>query len=200
TEEAFRAVKARLKPNGVLVIYNYFREQWLVDRLANTAARVFGDDPRVHIHQEHGYLGVMLAGPGLARVPNWPDPPDRVAAYNHPDVVSPGRPLVRDTSIQPATDDWPFLYMREPHLPSHYGWALLGVLAVSVVTVLGTLMGVAASRGSVIAPSSFAQFFLLGAGFMMLETKGITQFALIWGSTWVVASLTIAAVLSMAVL
>ncbi len=200
TEEAFRAVQARLKPGGVLVIYNYFREQWLVDRLANTAARVFGEEPRVHIHQEHGYLGVMLAGPGLARVPVWPAPPDRVAAYNHPDVVSPGRALTRDPAIQPATDNWPFLYMREPHLPSHYAWALLGVLAVSVVTVVGTLAGVAATRGGVLPVRSFLQFFLLGAGFMMLETKGITQFALIWGSTWVVASFTIAAVLSMAVL
>ena len=200
TEEAFRAVKARLKPDGVLVIYNYFREQWLVDRLANTAARVFGEDPRVHIPEEHGYLGVMLAGPGISRVPDWPAPPDRVAAYNHPDVVSPGRAHVRDESIAPATDDWPFLYMRGPHLPSHYAWALLGVLVVSAVTVTATLIGVGARQGGTLLFGRFMLFFLLGAGFMMLETKGITQFALIWGSTWVVASFTIAAVLSMAVL
>ncbi len=43
TEESFRAVRERLKPNGVLVIYNYFRERWLVDRLANTAARGLRD-------------------------------------------------------------------------------------------------------------------------------------------------------------
>src|SRR5258708_28494924 len=42
------------------------------------------------------------------------------------------------------------------------------------------------------------QFFLLGAGFMLLETKVIIQFALLWGSTWVVASLAIASVLGMA--
>jgi hypothetical protein len=41
-------------------------------------------------------------------------------------------------------------------------------------------------------------FFLLGAGFMLLETKSIIQFALLWGSTWVVASLAIASVLVMA--
>jgi hypothetical protein len=44
------------------------------------------------------------------------------------------------------------------------------------------------------------EFFFLGAGFMLLETKSIIQFALLWGSTWVVASLTIAAVLVMALL
>jgi len=41
-------------------------------------------------------------------------------------------------------------------------------------------------------------FFLLGAGFMLLETRAITQFALLWGSTWVVASVAIASVLVMA--
>ncbi len=199
TEEAFRAVQARLKPGGVLVIYNYFRERWLVDRLANTAARVFGE-PRVHTHEEHGHLGVMVAGPGLSRVADWPAPPDRVAAFNHPEVVSPGRLLDRDPAVEPATDDWPFLYMRTPHLPAHYGWALLGVLVVSAVTIAGTLAGVGAAAGGLPSLGRFLLFFLLGAGFMILETKGITQFALIWGSTWVVASFTIGAVLLMAVL
>jgi hypothetical protein len=44
------------------------------------------------------------------------------------------------------------------------------------------------------------QFFLLGSGFMLLETKSIIQFALLWGSTWVVASLAIASVLGMALI
>jgi hypothetical protein len=44
------------------------------------------------------------------------------------------------------------------------------------------------------------EMFLLGAAFMLLETKSIIQFALLWGSTWFVASLVIAAVLTMAML
>src|SRR5574339_564048 len=50
TEESFRAVRDRLAPDGVLVIYNYFREPWLVDRLANMAARAFGSEPAVFVH------------------------------------------------------------------------------------------------------------------------------------------------------
>jgi hypothetical protein len=200
TEEAFRAARQRLKPNGVLVVYNYFREKWLVDRLANSARNVFGEEPKVHIHKEHGYLGVMIAGPGVRTVSAWPSPPEKVAAYNHPDVVSPGIPLDRDASIRPATDDWPFLYMKEPHLPTHYAWALLGVLLVSVAAIGGTLMAVGRSTGGPIRLGPLVPFFVLGAGFMILETKAITQFALIWGSTWVVASSTIASVLVMAAL
>lgn len=192
TEESFRAVKDRLKPGGVLVIYNYFRERWLVDRLANTAAKAFGTEPRVHTHKEHSYLGVLMVGPGLDRLGAGPPVPDRVEAYNHPDVVSPGVPLARDASVRPATDDWPFLYMRDRELPSHYLWALALVLVVSAVAVRGALWGTKAT---------FAwHFFFLGAGFMLLETKSIIQFALLWGSTWVVASLAILSVLTMAMI
>src|SRR3954471_1104535 len=45
TEESFRAVREHLKPNGAAALYNYFREKWLVDRLANTLAAAFGQDP-----------------------------------------------------------------------------------------------------------------------------------------------------------
>ncbi len=54
TEESFRAVRDRLAPDGLLVVYNYFREQWLVDRLANIAANAFGQEPRVHVHEARG--------------------------------------------------------------------------------------------------------------------------------------------------
>jgi spermidine synthase len=45
TEESFRAVRDRLSPNGLLIVYNYFREPWLVDRLANIAAAAFNAEP-----------------------------------------------------------------------------------------------------------------------------------------------------------
>jgi hypothetical protein len=200
TEESFRAVRDRLTPNGVLVVYNYFRERWLVDRLANTAADAFQMEPRVHVHQEHAYLGVMMIGPGLSRVTNWPPIPDRVEAYNHPDVVSPGRLLQRDARVVPATDNWPFLYMQYPHIPRHYIAALALVLVLSVLAVFlalrfGGSSGPASGGGVAAFPW---HFFFLGVGFMLLQTKSIIQFALLWGSTWVVASLTIASVLTMA--
>ena len=40
--------------------------------------------------------------------------------------------------------------------------------------------------------------FFLGAGFMLVETKAITELALAWGSTWFVVGLTIAGILIMA--
>lgn len=194
TEESFRGVKDHLTDDGVLVIYNYFRERWLVDRLANTAAAAFGEDPYVHVHEARAYLGILMAGPRLRQLPGPPVVPERVTAFGQSHAPSPAKGLTREPSVEPATDDWPFLYMRDRHLPGHYAAVIAMILAFSAIAVFATLR---AQSGS--SPWAWSwQFFLLGAGFMLLETKAIIQFALLWGSTWVVASLAIASVLTMA--
>src|SRR6266699_1029713 len=43
TQESFDAVRDHLKPGGVMALYNYFREKWLVDRLAKSLTTAFGD-------------------------------------------------------------------------------------------------------------------------------------------------------------
>jgi spermine/spermidine synthase len=201
TEESFRAVRDRLKPHGLMVLYNYFREKWLVDRLANTVAQVFEQEPRVHVHQERAYLAVLLAGPRLSGAISIPPPPAQVMAYGQAHDASPPQPLQRDASIIPATDDWPFLYMRAPELPRHYLAALGIVLAVSAIAVFAVSHPYAVSgfsRTSDAGLSRTLHFFFLGTGFMLLETKSIVQFALLWGATWSSASLAIASVLVMA--
>ena len=47
TEQAFRDLKDHLRPGGMLVVYNYYRQGWVVGRLAKLADRVFGDEPIV---------------------------------------------------------------------------------------------------------------------------------------------------------
>jgi len=195
TEESFAAVRDRLTPRGAVAIYNYFREKWLVDRLANTIAAVFGAPPRAHVHEDRAYLAVMLAGPRLRGLTAAPAPPDHFFAYGQPQAPSPARELVRDERVVPATDDWPFLYMRAPGLPRHYAAALAAILLVSVLAIAAVLRLEAPTSG---AGAFWWHFFFLGAGFMLLETKSIVQFALLWGSTWTSASLAIASVLAMA--
>ena len=197
TVESFSAVRDRLKPDGVLVVYNYFREPWLVDRLANTAAAAFGAEPRVHVHEARAFLGVLMAGPRLAQLTA---PPHRARAGHRVRAVAraePGAPAPA-RSVNRAGD-------RRLAVPLHAAIAICRgttrstsaiVLVVSTVAVLATLWGLGARRGG--SPRWSWQFFLLGAGFMLLETKSIIQFALLWGSTWVVASMAIASVLTMA--
>jgi spermidine synthase len=190
TEESFRAVRDVLKPNGLLCLYNYFREKWLVDRLASLASSAFGEEPRVQVHERRSWLAVMLAGPRLRGRTDFPPIPDRVLAYGHARETSPGRLLQRDASVPPTSDDWPFLYMRSRHLPAHYLVVLAFVLAISGASILGALRR---------APGRWSwECFFLGAGFLLLETKSIVQFGLLWGSTWAVASAVIASILVLA--
>ena len=44
------------------------------------------------------------------------------------------------------------------------------------------------------------QMFFLGAGFMLLETKGVVHMALLFGSTWIVNSFVFFAILAMVLL
>ena len=132
TEESFRAVRDRLTPDGLLVVYNYFREPWLVDRLANIAATAFGEEPRVHVHEARAYLGVMMAGPRLATLTRRPGDSRSRHGVRPVACAEPGAHARRDVGVEPATDDWPFLYLRDRHIPRHYLAALALILIVSV--------------------------------------------------------------------
>ena len=45
TEQAVQSARAHLAPGGAFAMYNYYREHWLVDRLAGTLDTVFGHPP-----------------------------------------------------------------------------------------------------------------------------------------------------------
>jgi SAM-dependent methyltransferase len=47
TQEAFADVKRLLKPDGIFVMYNNFRQGWIVERIAAMAERTFGCPPIV---------------------------------------------------------------------------------------------------------------------------------------------------------
>jgi hypothetical protein len=96
-----------------------------------------------------------------------------------------------ESTVDLATDDWPFFYMPRRAIPLGYGALIAVLLAVSFVTSGWVLQ----SPGRLV-PS--LPCFFLGAGFMLVETRAITELGLLYGSTWQVVSVTIVAVLVMA--
>jgi hypothetical protein len=103
--------------------------------------------------------------------------------------VLPDATIERVAGVAPATDDWPFLYLHGPswhEIPRSY-LTMLGILAV--ISAVWILAGAGRSTG--ISP----HFFFLGGAFLLIETKGITELALIFGTTWIVSSVVIAAIL-----
>jgi hypothetical protein len=96
-------------------------------------------------------------------------------------------------ALQLPTDDWPFFYMDERSYPVSYMASLLLVLLLSAVMVRRMLPGQQWA-------ASLLPFFFLGVGFMLVETKAITELGLVFGNTWQVIGITITSVLAMAYL
>src|SRR6202022_3018860 len=92
------------------------------------------------------------------------------------------------------TDDWPFFYMVERAYPVTYMIALGMVLLLSYVFVRKTI------GFTDPIDRSYLPFFFLGSGFMLVETKAITELGLHLGGTWFVIAATIIMVLLMAFL
>jgi hypothetical protein len=91
---------------------------------------------------------------------------------------------------EPATDDHPFPYLRGRTIPSSYLIALALVLLASLVTVrVGSDRPMREMR-------PYADLFFMGTAFLLLETKNVVQFALLFGTTWFVNSLVFAGILA----
>jgi hypothetical protein len=76
------------------------------------------------------------------------------------------------------TDDWPFFYMVERAYPVTYMIALGMVLLLSYLFVRKTI------GFSDPIDRSYLPFFFLGSGFMLVETKAITELGLNLGGTF----------------
>jgi hypothetical protein len=100
-------------------------------------------------------------------------------------------PVDLATSPVPAVDDWPFLYLREPAVPAHFAAALAVIIGFAVLLVWR-----AARRSGTTMRRFSPHFFVLGAAFLLLETRSLVTFSLLFGSTWIVNSLVFFAVLA----
>ncbi len=176
TREAFASARDHLVPNGVFVLYNYYRQPWLLAKIEGMLADVFQAEPLVRRYDSVVGSGAVLA----ASVTAFP--------------VSTQDALVSAASLSDApaaaTDDWPFLYLRDRAIAPYYLIALAFILLVAgVATVLSARL-----VGAPLAAFS-PHFFLLGAAFLLLETRSLTIFSLLFGTTWTVNAMAFAAIL-----
>jgi spermidine synthase len=187
TLQAAQAARDHLAPDGAFAMYNFYRQQWIVDRLAGTLADAFGHSPCVYAVPQVTALAVLTVGRSEADQKcgrtTWKRPADTPA---------------------PATDDQPFVYLRNPGIPGLYRVTLLMIILVSVVSVGFVLVlnafqagpgAVRRLRGQTKQMWSYRDLFLLGVGFLLLETKSVTGFALLFGTTWLVNAFVFAGVL-----
>jgi SAM-dependent methyltransferase len=171
TLEAMEAAREHLRPNGVFSMYNYYREDWLIDRLAGTLETAFDRAPCLDTYGAVGRQAVLTIGMSDAAV-------DCDVPWVRPADVAP-----------PSRDDHPFLYLRESQIPAFYLLTLGLILAASVTAI--RLAG-----GPLGQMRAYLDLFFMGSAFLLLETKSVVQFALLFGTTWFVNALVFVGVLA----
>jgi hypothetical protein len=170
TVEAMQAARAHLTPDGAFGEYNYYREQWLVDRLAGTLQQVYGHPPCLDSTGQLGRLALLMA------------------SANPTALQCPTIWRSAGTTPPPASDDYPFLYLQQRTIPGFYLLTLALILAAALLLVR-------VSAGALRPMGRYLDLFCMGAAFLLLETKNVVQFALLFGTTWFVNSLVFVGIL-----
>ncbi len=182
TRESFREAGRLLRPNGAIVLSFSTGRSFVNNRMYATLQSAFGVPPRVY---DNGYVE------GLTFVVQKDSSAEAPLLASH-DISA--QYIGGKAGHLVATDQWPFLYLASHRIPKSIMW-VLGLFLVGAFFLLRRTVALPlmTSRESV-------HLFLLGAGFLLLETKGVTELSLLFGSTWTVNAVVIAAFLCMGLL
>jgi len=179
TLESFQEAKRLLTAKGTLVLAFSSGKSFLGDRMYATLTRAFDAPPLAYFtgYDETGVVYVEGDGSHSNRIEDFPE------------IGKEFQTRMSETLL--ATDHWPFLYLESRTVPM----SILIVLVVFLYIAVGLLHRKISLRG--LTKTHDLHLFFLGAGFMLLETKGVTELSLLFGSTWVVNAVVIAAFLFM---
>jgi hypothetical protein len=180
TVEGFREALGRLNAGGLLFVSYTVLDKCQGDRLYAMLRAVYPDRPPRAFRSEVQNSTIFVTGPGLLHLPENAGVDEVTPEY----AGLPG-------DIELATDDWPFFYMKGRSYPLTYAMMiglLFGLSCLLVRKNLGKALPVHA-RGGV--------SFFLGAGFMLIETKAVTELGLVFGNTWSVSAVAVTGILVM---
>jgi hypothetical protein len=172
TRESMERVKSLLRPGGTFAMYNYY-ESWLRDRYAGTLADIYGQPPCVE-------LGDPLAGRRQAVLTESLGP------------IRDCRTRWQPVSVTEPTDDYPFPYLLHRTIPGFYWHTLLLMLGATVLLIGVAGGGPRTAYGGMLR---YLDLAFMGGAFLLLETKNVVQFALLFGTTWFVNALVFVGVL-----
>jgi SAM-dependent methyltransferase len=191
TREGIAEAFNLLKPDGVMSIAFALPNESLGFKLSHILSGIPGAGKPLAIrvgYDSKTTTAFVTQKGGSVRLPD----EKSFAAFGFNDVSEHFAQAYPAESI--PSDDWPFFYMIKRTYPVSYMVALGMVLLLSYMFVRKTIgWSEPVDRG-------YLPFFFLGSGFMLVETKAITELGLHLGGTWFVVAATIAMVLVMAFL
>ena len=174
TVESIRSAFRLLNSHGVLTLSFYLGKPWLGPKLYELVAEATGRPPVAYFA---GNSMILCA------------PEDTQAAFPDKIYQFTRGGYSQLPSMDLPTDDWPFLYLIRRTVPSDYLVAIASLLIFSIFSV-------ACLRGRSFGRSDI-HFGLLGMGFLLLETKNISDCTLFFGATWFVSLVVITGILLM---
>ena len=179
TVEAIRSAWNHVAPGGALSIsFSVYAGNWISDRIYAVITQATGRPPRVFAFPE-STARTFIVTKGETRLPSRP-------------VSFEIRMNTDLNATRVTTDDWPFLYLRPDTFPTGYVTMLICILLIAAA-------GARIAFGKRLYGSGFDPvLFLMGAAFLLIETRGVTDLSLLFGSTWIVNSSVFAGVLVMA--
>ena len=196
TEESFRQARSLLKSDGIMTVSFVPQKPYIADRLARVLFDVFETKPLILWleRSRHGWGGLMLVAGNMETVEH--------QLEAHPGVAEAIRQSRAEDALgityatAPATDDWPYIYLRSRGIPALFfliGGLLLLLFARSVRHWEATEMFHRWDR-------EHWHFFFLGAAFLLLEVTNISRSAVVLGNTWLVNAVIVSGVLTMILL
>ncbi|MEW5978885.1 MAG: hypothetical protein AB1898_24080 [Acidobacteriota bacterium] len=174
TRESVVSAMQRLNPGGGIAINFFATKPWLSQRHVDTLEAATGRTPFAFASPSNQEV-ILLSGECFD-----PGKDPGTTDYHRIPVE------FMATSVEATTDDWPFLFLESRGIPFHYLLPLMVILILSFLPLI---------KFDISAHQIHWQLFFMGAGFLLVETKAVTTLALIFGSTWMVNSIVVGAVL-----
>ncbi|TAL36854.1 MAG: methyltransferase domain-containing protein [Alphaproteobacteria bacterium] len=193
TKEAFEQARRLLKPDGILALKFEVRKpwEWIGQRFYRTLTDVFdGRKPLVYAPKTAGNMwsGTVYLESNSDKLWQRAKQPDlKKLIADNPPLFTPEVANAPESS----TDDWPYPYHRGRTIPQTYLTVSALLLVIAFFMVRKTFD---------VRERQTWVMFLLGAGFMLMETQLVSRLSLYFGTTWIVNSIAISAVLLVLVL
>jgi hypothetical protein len=170
-----------LKDDGILVLKFQAHTSWIAGRLQGLLRTVFAQEPvdfyaDASKYSSGGHFFVVGSQKQLEQALSSAE----LTAYLR------SHSGVQLESAHLTTDDWPYFYQHEPGIP-----LIIVIMSVLLVALTRLLIWKTGAAGQAIN----WHFFFLGAGFLLLEAQIVSRMAMLFGTTWLVNSIVIAAIL-----
>lgn len=187
TGEAMSHARDLLNPDGLMIVKFQVDNIWIGERLSGLIQQAFHQAPfQVGSASRYGTGGsfyIVGSAGAMRQISQDAELAKRVS-------------LAHESRATLTTDDWPYFYQKDRGLPA----AILGMGGFLICLTWYMIRRMTGRKWSGGSPTWSLHFFLLGAGFMLLEAQIVSKMALLFGTTWVVNSIVVSGLLALVVI